>query len=95
MLDIWQVQIQAEARTVGGLRTFRGRYGESGGQDRTDTQYEMCSVMDGVLSVDVAAVADLDLVPEEDKHLADLPPERLTDPTWLTQRAPQILPEDS
>ncbi|MGW2425186.1 hypothetical protein ACWC0C_39105 [Streptomyces sp. NPDC001709] len=70
VLDIWQVQIQAEGNPVGSLRAVRGLYG--GGPQEAETWNEGCSVMDGVLSVDMAAAAEQDLVPEEDEQLADL-----------------------
>lgn len=72
VLDIWQVQIQAQGNLVGSLRAVRGLYGDDGLHDRTDTQNEMCSVMDGLPSVNLAAAAELDFWPEEDKQLADL-----------------------
>ena len=71
VLDIWQVQIQADGNPVGSLRAVRGLYRGSP-QEGTDTWNEMCSVMDGVPSVDLAAAAEQDFFPEEDKQLADL-----------------------
>ncbi|MFF5018981.1 hypothetical protein [Streptomyces sp. NPDC001165] len=71
VLDIWQVQIQAEGNPVGSLRAVRALYG-GGPQNGAYTWNEGCSVMDGVPSLDLAAAAEQDLFPEEDKQLADL-----------------------
>ncbi|MGW2652201.1 hypothetical protein ACWC1D_00845 [Streptomyces sp. NPDC001478] len=71
VLDIWQVQIQAEGNPVGSLRAIRGLYGG----DPRDGAYawdEGCSVMDGVPSIDMAAAAERDLFAEQDEQLADL-----------------------
>ncbi|MEW2493764.1 hypothetical protein AB0942_09475 [Streptomyces nodosus] len=71
VLDIWQVQIQAEGNPVGSLRAVRGLY-RGGLQEEADTWNEGCSVMEGVPSIDLAAAAEQDLFPEEDEQLADL-----------------------
>ncbi|MFB6984646.1 hypothetical protein ACNPQN_39135 [Streptomyces sp. NPDC056297] len=70
-LDLWQVQIQADGNPVGSLRAVRGLYGGAR-QDGTDPWNETCSVMEGVPSIDLAAAAEQDLFPEEDKELAHL-----------------------
>ncbi|MFD3761981.1 hypothetical protein [Streptomyces sp. NPDC058622] len=71
-LDLWQVQIQADGDPVGSLRAVRGLYAGARPDETDDEWGETCSVIEGMPSIDLAAAAEQDWFPEEDKQLAEL-----------------------